>query len=100
MCKNEIDVYPFDSYSPLVIDHRGKGMGGQKDINGKIYGCCTAIGAMGLGIVPFIIDASIKLPYYNGLKKWSSERGYLIGTCQLAQDAFNGMLDYFEIKSI
>lgn len=54
MCKNEIDVYPFDSYSPLVIDHRGKGMGGQKDINGKIYGCCTAIGAMGLGIVPFI----------------------------------------------
>lgn len=70
------------------------------DGNGRIGRLIMFKECLRFGIVPFIIDASIKLPYYNGLKKWSSERGYLIGTCQLAQDAFKGMLDYFEIKSI
>lgn len=49
------------------------------------------------GVVPFIIDASIKLLYYNWLKKRGSRHGYLIITCQLAQDAFREMLGYFEI---
>ena len=71
-----------------------------QDGNGRIGRLIMFKECLRFGIVPFIIDASIKLPYYNGLKKWSSERGYLIGTCQLAQDAFKEMLDYFEIKSI
>ncbi len=58
--KNEIGVFPFDSYSPLVIDHRGKGMGGLKEMKGRYYGCCTAIGAMGLGIIPQISVMSDK----------------------------------------
>lgn len=54
LAKNEIGVFPFDSYSPLVIDRRGKGMGGLKDMKGHHYGCCAAIGAMGLGMIPKI----------------------------------------------
>ena len=68
-----------------------------QDGNGRIGRLIMFKECLRFGIVPFIIDASIKLPYYNGLKRWSTERGYLIGTCQLAQDAFKGMLDYFEI---
>ena len=49
-------------------------------------------------VVPFFIDESIKLLYYNGLKHWNIERGYLINTCELAQDAFKGLLDRFEIR--
>lgn len=54
LAKNEIGVFPFDSYSQLVIDHRGEGMGGLKEMKGHHYGCCAAIGAMGLGIIPQI----------------------------------------------
>lgn len=71
-----------------------------QDGNGRIGRLIMFKECLRFGIVPFIIDASIKMPYYNGLKKWNSERGYLLGTCQLAQDAFKVMLDYFEIKSI
>lgn len=71
-----------------------------QDGNGRIGRLIMFKECLRFGIVPFIIDASIKMPYYNGLKQWSSERGYLIGTCQLAQDTFKGMLDYFEIKII
>ena len=52
------------------------------------------------GVVPFIIDASIKLLYYNGLKNWNTQHGDLISTCQLAQDAFREMMGYFEITEV
>lgn len=71
-----------------------------QDGNGRIGRLIMFKECLRFGVFPFIIDASIKMPYYNGLKKWNSERGYLLGTCQLAQDAFKRMLDYFEIKSI
>ena len=48
-------------------------------------------------IVPFIIDDTIKLFYYQGLKNWESERGYLRDTCLTAQDNFKRYLDYFRI---
>lgn len=71
-----------------------------QDGNGRVGRLIMFKECLRFGIVPFIIDASIKIPYYNGLRKWRSERGYLISTCQLAQDAFKGMLDYFEIAEI
>ena len=44
---------PFDSYSPLIQLPRGRKTGGKKSIDGdRIYGCCAAIGAMGMGLVP------------------------------------------------
>lgn len=44
----------FDSYSPIRADIRGKAIGGFKPMLGnKAYcGCCVAIGAMGIGMVP------------------------------------------------
>ena len=43
--------FPFDSYSTLLYGTRGKGTGGLKNMKGKRYGCCAAIGAAGLGLV-------------------------------------------------
>ena len=51
-------------------------------------------------IVPFIIEADIKLYYYRGLSEWDTERGYLMDTCLSAQDRFKGYLDYFGIESV
>lgn len=69
-----------------------------QDGNGRVGRLIMFKECLRFGIVPFIIDASIKLLYYNGLKRWNEQHGYLIETCKLAQDAFREMLDYFEIK--
>lgn len=48
--------FAFDSYSPLLLNKRGRGIGGiQYDSENRIiYGCCVAIGAAGTGIIPEI----------------------------------------------
>lgn len=44
-------ILPFDSYSPLFLDRRGKSIGGyQQMADGHIYGCCACIGSAGTGI--------------------------------------------------
>lgn len=68
-----------------------------QDGNGRVGRLIMFKECLRFGVVPFIIDASIKLLYYNGLKNWDSQHGYLINTCQLAQDAFREMMGYFEI---
>lgn len=51
--KNEwLAGLPFDSYSPLVDDSRGRGVAGFKEIDSLHYGCCAAIGAAGVAIIP------------------------------------------------
>ncbi len=46
---------PFDSYSPLFMNRRGRGVGGLKYFDdGTFYGCCAAIGAAGLALWPLI----------------------------------------------
>lgn len=41
----------FDSYSPLTLGNRGRGVGGYKNISdSKYYGCCAAIGAAGTAL--------------------------------------------------
>ena len=43
---------PFDSYSPLTADVRGKIIGGFRVMEGdKFYGCCVCIGSAGIGSV-------------------------------------------------
>ncbi len=69
-----------------------------QDGNGRVGRLIMFKECLRYDIVPFIIDESIKLLYYNGLKKWDESHGYLTSTCELAQDAFKGMLDYFEIR--
>jgi len=68
-----------------------------QDGNGRVGRLIMFKECLRYNIVPFIIDESIKLLYYNGLKKWNESHGYLTSTCELAQDAFKGLLDYFEI---
>lgn len=44
---------PFDSYSPLVNQKRGIGIGGYKEFaDGGYYGCCGCIGAAGIALFP------------------------------------------------
>ena len=46
-------VLPFDSYSPLVSDTRGRKVGGYNIFEDKTYyGCCACIGAAGAGTFP------------------------------------------------
>ena len=49
-------------------------------------------------IVPFIITEELKMFYYNGIKNWKNERGYLRDTCLTAQDEMKETLDYFGIE--
>ena len=45
--------FAFDSYSPLLMQKRGRKVGGYKIMDDKYpYGCCTAIGAAATGNVP------------------------------------------------
>ena len=45
------ESFPFDSYSPLYYDRRGKGIGGFKVLqSGRSYGCCACIGSAGPAI--------------------------------------------------
>ena len=48
-------VLPFDSYSPLVADRRGRKVGGYNYFpDHTFYGCCACIGAAGAGVIPQI----------------------------------------------
>lgn len=68
-----------------------------QDGNGRVGRLILFKECLSHGIVPFIIDEKHKLYYYRGLKEWNDEPGFLIGTCQSAQDVFKQWLDYFRI---
>lgn len=69
-----------------------------QDGNGRVGRLIMFKECLKYNIVPFIIDDSIKLFYYRGLKEWKNEKGYLTDTCLLAQDKFKAYLDYFKIN--
>ena len=48
-------------------------------------------------IVPFIIEDNLKLFYYQGLKEWNNEKGYLTDICLTVQDRYKAYLEYFRI---
>lgn len=49
-----VEGMAFDSYSPLYMNTRGRGIGGYNDFaSGSYYGCCLAIGACGVALMPF-----------------------------------------------
>ena len=59
--KDYIAGVPFDSYSPLVYQPRGIGIGGYKKFKeGGYYGCCACIGAAGTGLFPLIAVMEMK----------------------------------------
>ena len=63
-------VLPFDSYSPLVSDTRGRKVAGYNFFEDKtFYGCCACIGAAGAGVIPSFAllhnNDGIVLNYYE-----------------------------------
>lgn len=51
--KQLMPALPFDSYSPLYNNVRGRGIGGFKEFeDGGYYGCCACIGAAGSALYP------------------------------------------------
>ena len=68
-----------------------------QDGNGRIGRLIMFKECLRHNIVPFIITEQTKLYYYQGLKEWKQERGYLRDTCLMAQDQFKLVLDYFKI---
>lgn len=68
-----------------------------QDGNGRVGRLILLKECLRHGIIPFIIDESLKIFYYRGLHEWTSERGYLIDTCLSAQDKFKAYMDYFRV---
>ena len=69
-----------------------------QDGNGRVGRLIMFKECLKYNIVPFIIDESLKMHYYRGLKEWNKERGYLRETCLTAQDQYKRYLDYFRIS--
>lgn len=69
-----------------------------QDSNGRVGRLIMFKECLKYNIVPFIIDDSLKMFYYRGLKEWDNEKGYLRDTCLTGQDRYKVYLDYFRIK--
>lgn len=69
-----------------------------QDGNGRVGRLIMFKECLKYNIVPFIIDDSLKMFYYRGLKEWDNEKGYLRDTCLTGQDRYKVYLDYFRIK--
>ena len=76
-------VMPFDSYSPLRSNARGKVTGGCNIMSdGTFYGCCACIGSLGAGYIPRIavmtydrgILLNMYLPGYISVHSPSGQR--------------------------
>ena len=68
-----------------------------QDGNGRVGRLILFKECLRNNIVPFIIEESLKLYYYRGLKEWNNEKGFLTDTCLTAQDKYKAYLDYFRI---
>lgn len=68
-----------------------------QDGNGRVGRLILFKECLANNIIPFIIDADLKLFYYRGLQKWAGIREYLLDTCLTAQDNYKLILEYFEI---
>lgn len=69
-----------------------------QDGNGRVGRLIMFKECLKYNIVPFILDDSLKMFYYRGLKEWGNEKGYLTDTCLTAQDKYKAYLDYFRIQ--
>ena len=69
-----------------------------QDGNGRVGRLIMFKECLKYNIVPFIIEDTLKLFYYRGLKEWNNEKGYLRDTCLTAQDKYKAYLDYFRIE--
>ena len=68
-----------------------------QDGNGRVGRLILFKECLRYGVVPFVIQADLKMFYYRGLSQWGRENGYLLDTCLAAQDRFKKYLQYFGI---
>ena len=68
-----------------------------QDGNGRVGRLIIFKECLKYNIVPFIIEDSLKMFYYRGLKEWNHDKAYLTDTCLTAQDKYKAYLDYFRI---
>lgn len=81
---------PFDSYSPLFLNRRGREVGGLKYFaDGSFYGCCAAIGAAGLAVYPLIRALRPQKSAQNVLTehRLNGKIAFTFGPYVLARDA-------------
>lgn len=85
--KTEVpQVMPFDSYSPLTADIRGKYVGGYCAFpDHTFYGCCACIGAAGAGVIPQIAfgmqNGTLTFNYYeNSVFTYQAKQGVITFT--------------------
>lgn len=69
-----------------------------QDGNGRVGRLIMFKECLKNNIVPFIIGDDLKLYYYQGIKEWNNQKGYLLDTCLTAQDQYKKYLDYFRIN--
>jgi len=69
-----------------------------QDGNGRVGRMIIFKECLKFGIMPFIIDEQHKLFYYRGLREFKNTPGYLLDTCRSAQDAYEKLVTYFEVK--
>lgn len=63
-----------------------------QDGNGRVGRLIMLKECLKHNIVPFVITEELKLYYYRGLQEWQKEQGFLLGTCEEAQDRFKRWL--------
>lgn len=68
-----------------------------QDGNGRVGRLIALKECLANNVVPFIIFDNKKMFYFQGLKKWNQERGWLIDTCLDGQEKVKTYLDYFYI---
>ena len=68
-----------------------------QDGNGRVGRLLCFKECLRHNIIPFIIEDSKKMFYYQGLKKWNIDQTYLIETCLDGQDMYKSLLNYFEL---
>ena len=74
-------------------------IGGYKKKPNVVGGMETVIPEeVGEKIKSILIDDSLKMFYYRGLKEWDNEKGYLRDACLTEQDSYKAYLDYFRIN--
>lgn len=66
-----------------------------QDGNGRIGRLIAFKECLKNDIMPFYIADQFKYEYYQGLSKWNEESNYLLETCQLGQELYSRLVDYF-----
>ena len=95
-------LYWYDNLEEITLEHitdfhfRFERIHPFQDGNGRVGRLILFRECLRNNIIPFIVDESHKMYYYRGLWEYNSEKGYLIGTFESAQDEFSRLIKMYE----